>query len=320
MRGRAAMTPPGGRFDAPRARGADGCSILASCLIAGVAILLAGCASLPPPGPGQAGGSGKPVLPVRGISRDETWGGEVRVRGSVVVRKGARLTILPGTVVRFEKIDVDGDGIGDSELYVEGELVAEGTVEQPIRLTSAEKEPAPRDWKYLFINLSRKSALSFVVSEYAFSGVQIHFSRVSVSRCQFRYCVDGLRFSTAEGTFERNRIVGNVYGVRYEERSSKAILTRNDITGNKVGIFCVTESPGRIVIRENLIHDNADYDFKLGNRQKGDIPAQGNWWGTADAGAIRAKIFDRRMEPELGAVLFEPFLTTPPPVIDRYWN
>ena len=89
-----------------------------------------------------------------------------------------------------------------------------------------------------------------------------------------------VRFSTAEGVFERNKMTENVYGVRYEERNSKAILTRNDITGNRVGIFCVMESAGKIVLRENRIHGNADYDFKLGNRQKKDIPAQENWWGT----------------------------------------
>lgn len=278
------------------------------------ALLAGGCAGLPAPPPDVA--RGKAALPVRGIRQDETWRGEVRVRGSVVVQKGATLTILPGTTVRFEKIDVDGDGIGDSELYVEGALVAEGTPGRPILFTSAEDDPAPRDWKYLFINLSPRAVLAHCVSEYAFSGVQIHFSRASVSRCTFRRNVDGLRFSTAEGEFTRNVMTGNVYGVRYEERGSKALLSRNDIAGNRVGIFCVMESPGRIVIRENRIHDNADYDFKLGNRQRTDIPAPGNWWGTADAEAIRAKIFDRRLEPELGAVLFEPFLAAPPPAPD----
>lgn len=280
------------------------------------ALLVGGCAGAPARPPEQ--GEGKATLSVRGIRQDETWRGEVRVRGSVVVQKGAVLTILPGTIVRFERIDVDGDGIGDSELYVEGELVAEGTPDRPILFTSAEKDPAPRDWKYLFINLSRRAVLAHCISEYAFSGVQIHFSRASVTRCTFRRCVDGLRFSTAEGTFARNVMTGNVYGVRYEERGSKALLARNEITGNKVGIFCVMESPGRIVIRENSIHGNADYDFKLGNRQRTDIPARENWWGTADAAAIRAKIFDKGMEPELGAVLFEPFLPVPPPA--REWE
>lgn len=285
---------------------------------AGALLLASGCAG-PGARPREPRAEAKP-LPVRGLERDESWSGTVTIRGSVVVPKGVRLTIRPGTTVRFEKIDVDGDGIGDSELYVEGELVAEGTEEEPIRFTSAEASPAPKDWKYLFVNLSRNTVLSDCISEYAFSGVQIHFSRAEVRRCLFRRCVDGFRFSTAEGVFERNRMTENVYGVRYEERNSKAILTRNDITGNRVGIFCVMESAGKIVLRENRIHGNADYDFKLGNRQKNDIPAQGNWWGTDDPARIRERIFDRRIEPELGRVLFEPFLSVPPPVVDRYWN
>jgi hypothetical protein len=257
-------------------------------------------------------------LPVRGLKTDETWRGEVRIRGSVVVPRGVTLTIEPGTVVRFEKIDVDGDGIGDSELYVEGDLVAEGAPGRPIVFTSAEKTPSARDWKYLFVNLSRKTILTRCVSEYAFSGVQIHFSRATVTNCLFRRNVDGLRFSTAEGTFSRNRMTENVYGVRYEERNSNAVLSRNDITGNKVGIFCVMESTGKVTIRENRIHGNADYDFKLGNRQKADVPAPGNWWGTADPGAIRARIFDHGTDAELGHVLFEPPLPSPPPDGEGY--
>jgi hypothetical protein len=254
----------------------------------------------------------KEALPVRGLTSDETWRGEVRIRGSVVVPRGVTLTIEPGTVVRFEKIDVDGDGIGDSELYVEGNLVAEGAPGRPIVFTSAEKTPSARDWKYLFVNLSRKTILTRCVSEYAFSGVQIHFSRATVTNCLFRRNVDGFRFSTAEGTFSRNRMTENVYGVRYEERNSNAVLSGNDIAGNKVGIFCVMESTGKVTIRGNRIQGNAEYDFKLGNRQKADVPVPGNWWGTADPGAIRKRIFDRGTEAELGRVLFEPHLQAPP--------
>lgn len=257
-------------------------------------------------------------LPVRGLKSDETWRGEVRIRGSVVVPRGVTLTIEPGTVVRFEKIDVDGDGIGDSELYVEGNLVAEGAPGRPIVFTSAGKNPSARDWKYLFVNLSRKTILTRCVSEYAFSGVQIHFSRATVTHCLFRRNVDGFRFSTAEGTFSRNRMTENVYGVRYEERNSNAVLSGNDITGNKVGIFCVMESTGKVAVRGNRIHGNTEYDFKLGNRQKADVPVPGNWWGTADPGAIRARIFDRGTEAELGRVLFEPHLLAQPPDGEGY--
>lgn len=281
----------------------------------GIVLLLGGIASSCAGVVGEPAGKGPEAprtLPVRGLASDETWRGEVRIRGSVVVPRGVTLTIEPGTVVRFEKIDVDGDGIGDSELYVEGNLVAEGAPGRPIVFTSAERTPSARDWKYLFVNLSRKTILARCVFEYAFSGAQIHFSRATVTRCLFRRNVDGFRFSTAEGIFSRNRMTENVYGVRYEERNSSAVLSGNDITGNKVGIFCVMESTGKVAIRGNRIHGNADYDFKLGNRQKADVPVPGNWWGTTDPDAIRKRIFDRGTEAELGRVLFEPCLQAPP--------
>ena len=64
---------------------------------------------------------------VKGVMReDTTWSGEVTITGQTVVKKGATLTILPGTTVRFLWIDEDGDGIGDSELNVEGRIVARG--------------------------------------------------------------------------------------------------------------------------------------------------------------------------------------------------
>jgi hypothetical protein len=281
------------------------------------AMAMAGCSAAPPKAALQ-GADARARLPMRGLAADETWQGEVVVRGSVIVPKGVTLTVLPGAVVRFEKLDVDGDGIGDSELYVEGRLVAEGTAARPIRFTSAEASPAPRDWKYIYLDLSEKSSLAHCVSEYAFSGVQIHFASASVRRCTFRHCVDGFRFSTADGRFEGNRMTGNVYGVRYEERNSRAELVGNEITGNQVGIFCVTASKGTATIRGNRILGNEQYDFKLGDRQRDDIPAGGNWWGTADPAAIRARIFDRGAEADLGRVLFEPPLAAPPEAGEGY--
>ena len=144
------------------------------------------------------------------------------------------------------------------------------------------------------------------------SGVQVHFCRVSVTRCTFRSCVDGFRFSTADGVVSSCLMTGNVNGVRYEERGSRMELSGNEISGNRVGVFCVTEGRGSATFRGNRIHGNADYDFKLGNRQPADVPVPGNWWGSASAEAIRGRIFDRASDPSLGRVLVEPFLSAPP--------
>jgi hypothetical protein len=282
-------------------------SAVLAALLAASLTLLCGCGAAP------RAPEGKGRLPIRATAAKEAWEGVVTVRGSVVVPRGAVLRILPGTVVRFERIDADGDGIGDSELVVEGTLLAEGTAAAPIRFTSAEAEPGAADWKYLFIERSAGSRLVRCVSEYAYSGAQVHFCRIDVERCTFRSCVDGFRFSTADGSVSRCLMTGNVNGVRYEERGSRMELSGNEVTANRVGVFCVTEGAGSALFRGNRIHGNGDYDFKLGNRQGADVPVPGNWWGSADAAAIRARIFDRASDPSLGRVLIEPFLEAPPP-------
>src|SRR5512137_1614836 len=83
------------------------------------------------------------------IADTQVWEGEVRIRGIVTVKKDWHLTIRPGTRVVFEPLDRDGDGIGDSELLVEGGLVARGTRAAPIIFTSGAAQPKPADCKYL---------------------------------------------------------------------------------------------------------------------------------------------------------------------------
>ena len=71
------------------------------------------------------------------IDNETVWSGEVTIDGVVTVKKSGRLVIEPGTRVLFVHRDHDGDGIGDSELLIEGALVARGTAESPIVFTSA---------------------------------------------------------------------------------------------------------------------------------------------------------------------------------------
>ena len=145
------------------------------------------------------------------------------VVGQVVVKKGATLTILPGTTVRFAWLDEDGNGIGDGELNVEGRLVARGTRERPITFTSAREQPAPKDWTFVMISTSRESVVEHCLFEYAFTGLQVHLSSAAVRNSRFRRNFEALRFSTSEIVVERNEIAGNTYGIRYESRGSTGV-------------------------------------------------------------------------------------------------
>ncbi|HWR98933.1 MAG TPA: right-handed parallel beta-helix repeat-containing protein [Candidatus Methanoperedens sp.] len=245
---------------------------------------------------------------VRGsIGADATWEGTLTVAGRLVVKRGATLTILPGTSVRFAWLDEDGDGIGDGELAVEGRLVARGTAERPILFASARAAPAPKDWTYVMISASRGSVVEHCVFEHAFTGLQLHLSSASVRRCRFRDNFEALRFSTSEIAIECNEISGNAYGIRYESRGSTGSITGNTVSGNEHGFFPVVKSgPGVRITGNNIV--NRGYNVKVGAEQREDLDFRGNWWGTADPAAIAAGFFDGRREGSIGRVLFEPYL------------
>lgn len=252
--------------------------------------------------PGCAGVSAPLKLEDSVISDRQVWSGEVRVRGVVTVKKSGHLTIQPGTRVVFMPLDRDGDGIGDSELFVEGGLVAKGTARSPILFTSGAEHPQSADWKYVYLDFAREAVLDHVVAEYAYSGLQVHFCKARVTNSEFRLNVDGLRFSTVNIEVAGNHMHDNVHGIRYEERRSEARLHHNNIHDNDIGLFVVTRSDDRAVIEMNNITGNRLYDVKLGLEQPGDVTLPNNWWGTTDVEEIETRFFDQKMDASLGRV------------------
>lgn len=267
-------------------------------------LLLSGCSLAPPPR----------LLSDSVILGDEVWSGEVRISGVVTVKKEGRLTILPGTRVIFTPLDRDGDGIGDGELLVEGGLVARGTAEAPILFTSGAAEPKKADWKFLYLDFAREAQLEYIIAEYAFSGVQIHFCKARVVNSVFRYNIDGLRFSTVNLEATGNLIHDNSHGVRYEERRGTAHLHHNVIRDNDIGIFPVTRGEDRSLFEFNNITGNRQYQVKLGLEQSGNVTLPRNWWGTSDPEAIETGFFDQRFDATLGRVRAPEPLAGPAPV------
>jgi len=242
------------------------------------------------------------------ITRDTTWSGTVILRGQTVVKRGATLTILPGTVVKFEWIDEDGDEIGDGELTVEGRLVAKGTKDRFIVFTSARENPGMKDWTYVQVSVNKEAVVEYCRFEYAFSGLQVHYSTGTVRNCVFRNNFEGIRFSTTDVLIEHNDIVDNYYGIRCEAHGSKTVIRRNRFSGNEFAFFPVQRNWDSVRILENNFEGSRSYDVKFGINQKQDMDFTGNWWGTADPSEIAGKIYDGASEPTLGRVRFRPFL------------
>jgi parallel beta-helix repeat protein len=263
------------------------------------------------------------------IQQDVTWSGTIDIRGVFVVGRGATLTILPGTTVRFHKIDTNRDGIGDSEIRVLGRILAVGTRDNPITFKSAEKNPTPRDWSYVLIFASaRKNILQYCLFRDAFTGLQVHFSTAAVSDSIFTHNNEGLRFGRARLTVAHNAIEKNDIGIRFTRMEGPVEITGNIITGNRIGIFLVPSSqnivdffePGRtgrpwneghLEISGNNIFANRDYNLNLGVKQKWDLAITGNWWGTTEPNVIMEKIFDKSRDRALGRAIYMPPLEAP---------
>ena len=249
-------------------------------------------------------------MPSELISGDVTWEGRVEVDRIIIVGRRGALRIAPGTKVLFKRVDWDGDGIGDAEITVEGELIAEGTAQEPILLASAEAEPTPGDWKYLHINFAKGASLSNVRVSNAFSGIQVHYSKASIKNCDFRHNIDGVRFSTADLTVEGSISMQNRHGIRFEERGHPALISGNRVTHNEVGIFAVTECGGASIFKGNDFSAN-DTPVKMGWEQRSDIALGGNWWG-APTGEVKERIRDGEMDSTLGKALITPTLEIMP--------
>ncbi len=78
------------------------------------------------------------------INADETWGTGVHLITDDVYVSGARLTIEPGAIVKFTEstsLLIGYGGNGDNS-----ELIANGTIDNPILFTSNANSPTPGDW------------------------------------------------------------------------------------------------------------------------------------------------------------------------------
>lgn len=236
------------------------------------------------------------------IDDAQFWSGTVRISGIVTVKKEGHLTIAPGTRIVFDRIDRDGDQIGDAEILVEGSLTAVGTPDAPIVLTSGAAQPQKADWKYLYLDFAKKGEVEYLISEYAYSGIQVHFCKATVKNSVFRHNVDGVRFSTVNIEVSGNRIYDNTNGLRYEERNSTAHVHHNDIRDNETGLFVVTRSNDKALIELNNIVENRRSNVKLGLTQSGDVTLPRNWWGPLDEQEISATFFDSKFDESLGTV------------------
>ncbi|HEY3309032.1 MAG TPA: right-handed parallel beta-helix repeat-containing protein [Desulfuromonadaceae bacterium] len=268
---------------------------------------------------------GTPVLLTDSvIASDTVWQGEIHISGVISVKRGATLTISPGTVVKFKRIDRDNNKVGDGEIMVEGRLIAKGTSDKKIVFTSAEEKPKVNDWSYLqFISSDSGNIIENCQFEYAYAGVMIHYANVRISDTLFRNNRRGLHYTSTDMRVDHCTFIDNIVGIYFVRMEGDTWITNNDISRNDIGVQFVKQHINLVDFNRldqgkeyphydgNNIYDNRKYNVSLGEDQERNFSVAGNWWGTTDKETIAEAIYDQSKDKSLGRIFFEPFLKAP---------
>jgi hypothetical protein len=217
------------------------------------------------------------------------------VQGTVDVTSNAVLAIDPGVTVKF-------DGFFSLNVQSGSALEAEGTPALPIVFTSNAPSPAPNDWYAVSLETSPGSVFTCCIFEYSRRGLILRRSSVAVNDCTFR--------------------LAQQYGMIVDDCSPT--IDNCNVHQNSTGIYASQSSdPTNPVIHGCNFYDNTLsclYLTGFADPPVVTLDAEGNWWGTADPGAIEDEIRHDVDVPTIQAhVDFDPWLGAAP-VVPTTWS
>ena len=186
------------------------------------------------------------------LEKDSVWQGTVIVNGDIFVPKGVTLTVMPGTTVKFKRIDEKSDqnmfGVvspyyPEAELIVQGRIIAKGTDKKVIVFTSNEIDARPKDWGAINLLGSHDNIIENCKILFAYNGVHGHSSSAVIRYNEFAKNGVGISFKMEEET----------KGVSWYGKASDMEISHNRFYKNK-GAIGFRNSNG--IISHNLIEDN----------------------------------------------------------------
>jgi parallel beta-helix repeat protein len=194
--------------------------------------------------------------------------GTYTVNDHIYISSSDVLTISAGDTVNFN---------ANYQMRIFGKLVADGVSGGEITFKHS-SSTSPGAWSGIYFeNADDTSLLDYCIIQYASYGLNIIGTSPTVTN----------------STFDTN-----TYGI-YIRTSSSPVITDNTITNGSYGVYLygnnVEANNPNPTIQNNSIFGNSSYNFYayyFGNPSATILDATNNWWGTTDAGAIAAKIYD----------------------------
>ncbi|MBU4152663.1 MAG: right-handed parallel beta-helix repeat-containing protein [Proteobacteria bacterium] len=283
------------------------------------------------------------------LDKDTTWEGMVLVNGDIDVPPGVTLTVMPGTTVKFTRIDeksdqnmysIDSPYYPGAEIIVRGRIIARGTADKTIVFTSAEIDARPADWGAINLLGSEGNVIEYCKILFGYNGVHGHgasaainynefakngigvsckkeeedpsapwfgkMSDMEITHNRFVNNKGGIGFRNSKAVVKHNLIQENKFFGIFPKDEVQAVISDNEITGNKKGVY-LYQAQG-VKINRNNIYDNTDYNIAVAEAQDFDVDARENWFGTDDGQKIDELIFDKKDDPTMGSVIIEPVL------------
>jgi len=266
----------------------------------------------------------KPNPVVKGVLHGElTWQGDVFVAGDVILEEDVKLTILPGTRVRFMPADngpgelVEHPHFPGSELIIKGKIHAVGTAAEPILFEAVDPDAAAGFWGAINLFGSQDAVFEYCVFRQANSAIHSWDSQVYIEQSLFEDNLVGIRFNASEILIEHNLLRNNHTGVRFHFGSP--VICENEFVENSVNLF-VTSHPRDYRIENNVFGIPAEYHVVFGEEVPEDVNLARNFWRHENPSAMFDSFYDGRRSPYLGKVLVEPQRTSSPSQAGLSWS
>ena len=219
--------------------------------------------------------------------------GPYLVRGTVVVQKGAVLTLQPGTEVRFQP---EGPGQTGGCLVVKGGLSAVGRDNKQIYFLPMVQGKL---WGGLYFDHS--DAVRSLLEDCVITGgrVAVNGSSPTILRCVISGSRDALEVGQDSAPLVvANTITRNNYGLCLQSSSADPVVRRNQIYGNDYGVYL--RDFGSPQFTFNNILNNRHYNLVNGS-PKG-LQMAGNDFGSADPAVASRGIYDGKQDSKRGKV------------------
>ncbi len=252
---------------------------------------------------------------VRGVLHGElVWQGVVFVAGDVTLADDVKLTIMPGTRVRFMPPDAGHGGLVEhphfpgSELIIQGQVSAVGTPSEPVIFEASDPAAPAGAWGAVNLEGSQEAIFEYCIFRQADSAVHSRDSQVYIEQSVFENNLVGIRFHDSEILIEHNLLRNNHTGIRFHFGSP--VICENEFRGNNVNLF-ITSHPRDYHIENNSFGLPSEYHVAFGEEVPEDVLMPRNFWVSSDTVSRDDFFYDGRRSSYLGRVLIEPSRAVP---------